>query len=81
MDLYKDILMQILHAPGNLNVSFEGIKIENPNEAVENVCYQTIMQIKSILDDDTLDDFECIEAIVKLLEEIASDGGSRRDFG
>ncbi len=81
MDLYRDILLQALTHKGKLKITFEGISIENPDRVVEDICYKTLQRIRDILDNDALDDFECVERIVKLLEGIGSDGGSRHDFG
>ena len=37
-------------------------------------------EIRAILDDETLDDFQCVEAIVQVYEKIGANGGSRHDF-
>ena len=79
MDLYKDILIETL-SKYNAKITFENIKTESPNEIVEKTCYKTLQRIRRVLDNDSLDDFECIERIVKLLENIGSDGMSRHDF-
>ena len=80
MDLYKSILIEILSRK-KVKVSFENLKTENVNDIIENTSYKTIERIRKVLDNDELEDFECIERIVKLLEEIGYDGGSRHDFG
>ena len=70
---------------------YVGSKSENdtrPQKAdvcklLESRCYIALQNIKDILDDDKLDDDECfmkIEKIVRLFEEMGSDGGSRHDF-
>lgn len=51
---------------------------------VEMRCYQALLEIKAILEDDTLEDEECftkIEEIVCVLERYGSGGGTRHDFG
>ena len=53
------------------------------DEAVEMVCYRTLLKIKAILEDENLDDPECfgrIEAIVSAFEEIGSGCDFRHDF-
>ena len=82
MNLYQEILADIL--------SREEICIEFPNltnhasELVEMKSYQTLKQIKEIIEDDELKDPDCsqkIEEIVCALEQIGSGGGNRHDFG
>ena len=80
MDLYKDILLQFLRTAENLKITFDDANAKSPNEVVESICYKTIQEIRNILDDDLLGDFECIERIVALLEEIGSSAGSRHKF-
>lgn len=80
LNLYKDILIELL-SKQKIMIGFDNLKTENPKEIVETVCYKTIQKIREVLDNDELNDFECIERIVSLLEEIGSDGGSRHDFG
>lgn len=80
MSEYKDILVEAL-SKRKSKISFDNLRTESLNEIVELTCYKTIKRIRKILDNDKLDDFECIERIVKLLEGIGLDGGSRHDFG
>ena len=79
MDLYKDIIAEVL-SKKKVRIRFENLEIRNPNEIVEMVCYKTIQRIRKVLSNDELNDFECVERIVKLIEEIDSDGGLRHDF-
>jgi len=80
MDLYKDILIKALSKHGT-RVTFENLATESPNGIVEQTCYATLQQIREILNDNQLDDFECIERIADLFEDIGSNGGTRHDFG
>lgn len=51
---------------------------------VELGCYRALRRIKTILEDDSLDDSECfqqIEEIVCTFEELGSSCGGRHDFG
>ena len=53
-------------------------------DLIELNCYQTLKKIKAIIEDDSLDDSECfmrIEKIIRIFEEMGSDGGNRHDFG
>ncbi|MDR3278034.1 MAG: hypothetical protein LBT12_04610 [Oscillospiraceae bacterium] len=80
MDLYREILVEAL-SKQKMQIIFENLKSESPNEIVEQTCYKAIQKIRKVLDNTELDDFECIEQIVKLLEAVGTDGGSRHDFG
>ena len=42
---------------------------------------QALQKIKTVIEDDSLSDFECVERIVKIFEETGSNGGNRHDFG
>ena len=51
---------------------------------VERICYSTLLKIKQILEDDTLDDTDCferIERIVVAFEEMGAGVVGRHDFG
>ena len=68
MELYEEIL--------------ETIQL-NAEKFVEMRCYQALQKIKTIIEDDSLNDRECfykIEEIVCVLESIGSNGGFRHDF-
>ena len=80
MALYEDILKCDFHEQDRMSEE----QMELICKIVEGVCYQTLQHIKSILEDDSLEDeacFEKIEAIVCLFEEIDSGCGTRHDFG
>ena len=52
-------------------------------ELMKDSACQALEKIRAVLDDDRLDDPECFwrfEEIVKIYEEVGSDGGSRHDF-
>lgn len=52
-------------------------------ELLELRCYQAILRIKAVLEDENLTDADCfarIEEIVCILEELGTDGGARHDF-
>lgn len=56
---------------------------EDWNRMMENRCWQALMEIRAVLDDETLEDPECfqrIEQIVRIYEELGPGGGIRHDF-
>lgn len=82
MELYKELLAHIL-SKSKVRVCFSDFNID-ANELVEQTCYKLLCRIRDIIRDDRLNDAECfeqIEQIIRLFEQIGSDGGSRHDFG
>ena len=78
MNLYQEILIKML-AKEEIHIVFPNLQL-NASEIVEHQCYQALNQIKAIIKDDSLSDFECIEEIVCILEQVGSSGGNRHDF-
>ena len=78
MDLYREILTNILEKE-EITVVFQNLQL-NPAEMVEQRCCQALHKIKTIIEDDSLSDFDCVEKIVCILEDIGSSGGNRHDF-
>ena len=75
MELYEEILLKWLQ---------EGNGSIEPCKFVEVTSYQALAKIKTVLEDDSLDDPECfqrIEQIIGILEELGSGAGIRHDFG
>lgn len=56
----------------NVNLSAE--------EIVRKEFYRAIQKIKTIIEDDDLSDFECVERIVYVLEDLGSYGSNKHDF-
>ena len=82
MELFKEILAHTL-AQECMQITFPNLQI-NAEQIVEGKCYQALEKIKSVLQDDCLDDAACfmkIEEIIEILEEMGSTGGVRHDFG
>ena len=79
MDLYKDILIGVL-SKNAVKVKFENLEEQAPEILVEMKCYQALKHIREVLNNSSLSDFECIEEIVLVLEDIGSGGGSRHNF-
>lgn len=79
MELFKEILIRVLEKE-EINIIFPNLKI-NIADIVEMQCYQTLRKIKTVVENDGLCDFECIEEIVSIFEDAGSNGGNRHDFG
>lgn len=81
MEFWKEILAHYLSGQ-QANIIFPNLQLDS-SAIVEGQCYQALMQIKEILEDDTLEDTECflkIEYIVSALEFLGSGAGNRHDF-
>lgn len=82
MELYRELLIHVL-SQEKVEVTFPSLNTDI-SALLERECYKTLLKIKEILDDETVDDSECfykIERIVRTFEENGSSGGSRHDFG
>lgn len=82
MELYGEILQNLL-VGRQVEVTFPGLTVR-PEDLLNSVCYRALVQIREIIQDDSLNDAECfykIEEIIRLLERLGSDGGLRHDFG
>ena len=80
MKLYYDVLAQLAIESRCQSC----IMRADYNRAVERTCFDALKKIKTVVEDDSMEDRECfrkIEEIVGILEEIGSDGGTRHDFG
>ena len=82
MELYKEILLHALtHGDIQLTLSCQEIDI---TKIIEGKCYSALQKIKTIIEDDSLEDKECfykIEEIVSAFEDIGCVGLGRHDFG
>ena len=82
MDLYKEILIKVLENQ-ELQVTFPNLSVDVA-QIVEMQCYEALRKIKSVLEDDSLEDKECfnkIEEIICVFESLGSGAGNRHDFG
>lgn len=78
MQLFKDILIRVIEE----NITETDLKYMS--HIVESESYKALKKIKTIIEDDSLDDRECfikIEEIVRVFESVGSDCGNRHDFG
>ena len=78
MELYKELLARMLEKE-KVIVAFPDLQL-NATEIINLQSYKTLQKIKTTIEDDSLSDFECIEKIVQIFEEIGSGGGIRHDF-
>ncbi len=81
MELYAEILAQVLQHE-TIEVTFPGLEL-SAAEIVQSSAYQALQKIRSILDDESLNDAECflkIEEIISVFESMGI-GTSRHDFG
>ena len=78
MELFKEILINILQSE-KIEVTFPNLT-ESVKSIVEQQSHMALEKIKAIIHNDNLSDFDCIEEIVCVFEEIGSDGGGRHDF-
>ena len=78
MDLMKKILLEALKTD-MLSISMGGETLEC-NEIIESKSHEILMQIKEKLENIDIEDFECIDEIIRILEmhNIAISG--RHDF-
>jgi len=79
MELYKEILSKVFEKE-EIQITFPNFEMDT-TEILESQSYQALQKIKAVIEDDSLSDFECVENIVRIFEEIGSDGGNRHDFG
>jgi len=79
MELYEEILAKIFEKE-KITILSPKSKI-NMTEIVEMECCKALQKIKTIIENDSLSDFECVEEIVCVFEEFGSSGGNRHDFG
>ena len=78
--LYEDLLAAAF-AKCEIHVHFpEGMDLQL-DRVVNNACYQALTEIQTILAQEAWSDFDCIEAIVRVLERMGAQGGGRHDFG
>lgn len=81
MKLYEEILTKVIADCIREKIVSENI---NADKIIQTESYKALCKIKSIIEDDKLEDEECflkIEEIVRVFESIGSNGGNRHDFG
>jgi len=65
----------------NREVLIELLKRDDVNDFIKDKSFLALRKIKAVIENDSLSDFDCVEAIVRVFEEMGSDGGGRHDFG
>ena len=79
MELYQQIIIDGLQR-GELSLTLSA----DAGRWLEGRCYQTLMKIKSVLEDEELEDEECflrIEGILAAFEEMGAAVAGRHDCG
>ncbi len=81
MELWEEIICCIVKKEIKNN---NAKSLSNMRRLFDTECYKALQRIKEIIEEDALDDancFERIEEIVRVYEEMGSNGGGRHDFG
>lgn len=82
MELYEQILLKAFEREALDKLWPEMAK--HAEAIVAQQCYQALEQIQAVITNDRLTDAECfmqIEQIIRIYEQLGSDGGDRHDFG
>ncbi len=80
MELWQQMLCVLLEG-GAMEIRLP--QLEEVEKILERRCYRALLEIKRVIEDDSLDDPSCfwkIEEILRIYEKMGSDGGSRHDF-
>lgn len=80
MEPINQILINILSRE-TMRVEFPGLDTEHLEHVMAQKGFNMLLEIQSILADGTLNDFDCIERLVRLFEREDISCGSRHDFG
>lgn len=78
MELYEDIICKEI---GQIILTAYKKEDFDRKEIADSKSLQALQKIKTIIENKELSDFECIEEIVCVFEDIGSGAGSRHDFG
>lgn len=78
MDFYRNLLCRAL---GEKAYELLGLAEMDCTEILALKSMQALEEIRAVISNDSLSDFDCIEEIVCIFEHIGSDGGNRHDFG
>ena len=78
MELYEE-LWQDLCRKNKVHLTFPDLDVDL-HTLTEQTCYCLLLKIQQVLQDDRLDDKECFEKIVCLLNEHGISTGNRHDF-
>ena len=81
MELFKELLKEILYEEEKvIRIEFD-ISEKKILKAIDSKCFEALAKIKRIIQNEMLSDFEAIEEIVSLFENMNIDFGERHDFG
>ncbi|MCL2564814.1 MAG: hypothetical protein FWE24_03260 [Defluviitaleaceae bacterium] len=76
---FKEVLSGILENE-DIQVIFPNLDMSAAKILVEAKSFGALYKIKTIIENDSLSDYQCIEEIICILESIGSNGGNRHDF-
>ena len=75
MDLVNDMIDNEL-----INIMPEILKMIDFAKIIDLKSLYALEKIKAVIENDSLSDFECVERIINIFEELGSNGGNRHDF-
>ena len=78
LDLLKDVIVKILEKE-DMKISFPELS-PDISEIIETECMRSLQKINDILGNDSFSDFECIEEILRVFEDMGSTSSLRHDF-
>jgi len=80
MDLATEILTNIIENHKEVNISIN-VPQKDIEKLFSDTCYKALVDIQSLIENEELSDFMCVEGIVQIFERIGSSGGFRNDEG
>lgn len=80
MEPINEILVRLL-SQQTMRVEFPGLDMERLEQAMAQKGFSLLLEIQSVLADDALSDFDCVEKLVRIFEREDIPCGSRHDFG
>ncbi len=72
MELYESLLTKLLQS--------NPVLLKQEEKRFDSICFHALEEIKSILETPELSDFDCIERIIEVYEELGAGCGTRHDF-
>jgi len=79
MNLATQILATLIEKHGGVKITLD-IPQEKLLALFSDTCYQALSEIHSLVTNENLTDFMCVEGVVQVLEKADIDCGSRHDF-
>jgi len=79
MELAKELLLKLLEKE-TVCVTLSMFE-EKLGQLFANTCVIALNEIRNVIINDDLSDFQCVEQIIQIFERLGSDGGNRHDYG